>query len=161
MVCGNRTRHAMNRLLETIATHPLGVVGGAIAGALVGCAGGIAAGPLGSLLGALGGAVAGAVIGASIAVGPQVDVSEQDRSWRQDYSARPYVPQGASYDDYGPAYRHGSRAALRSAQPRDWAAAHDKLARGWKAARESSRLGWDEARPAVRDAWERVRATQR
>jgi hypothetical protein len=151
----------MNQLLETMATHPLGVVGGAITGALVGFVGGLAAGPVGSLLGTLGGAVAGAVIGASIAVGPEVDVSEQDGYWRQDYSARPYVPEGASYYDYGPAYRHGSRAAMHSAQPRDWPAAEDQLARGWKAARESSRLGWAEARPAVRDAWERVRTTQR
>jgi hypothetical protein len=33
----------MNQLLETIATHPLGVVGGAITGALVGFVGGLAA----------------------------------------------------------------------------------------------------------------------
>jgi hypothetical protein len=151
----------MNQLLETMATHPLGLVGGAITGTLVGFVGGLAAGPVGSLLGAVGGAVAGAVIGASVAVGPEVDVSEQDRYWRQDYATRPYVPEGASYDDYGPAYRHGSRAALHSAQSRDWPAAEEELARSWETARETSRLGWDEARPAVRDAWERVLATRR
>jgi hypothetical protein len=151
----------MNHLLETMATHPLGVVGGAITGALFGFVGGLAAGPVGSLLGAVAGAVAGAVIGASFAVGPEVDVSEQDRYWRQDYATRPYVPEDASYGDYGPAYRHGSRAALHRAQPRDWPAAEDKLARSWDAARETSRLRWEEARPAVRDAWERVRARQR
>jgi hypothetical protein len=151
----------MNRLLETIATHPLGVVGGLIAGALIGFVGGLAAGPVGSLLGAVAGAVAGAAIGGSMMVGPQVDVSGQDRFWRQDYATRPYVPSGASYDDYGPAYRHGSRAALQSAQPREWPAAQDQLAGDWEAARESSRLGWNEAQPAVRDAWERVRASQR
>ena len=150
----------MNQLLETLATHPLGVVGGAITGMLVGLVGGLAAGPVGSLLGAVIGAVAGAMVGASLAAGPEVDVSEHDRYWRQDYATRPYVPEGASYDDYGPAYRHGSRAALRSAQPRDWPAAEDKLARGWNASRETSRLGWEQARPAVRDAWERARGTQ-
>ena len=151
----------MNQLLETMGTHPLGVFGGAISGALIGLVGGLAAGPIGSLLGAVGGAVAGAVVGVSIAVGPQVDVSEQDRFWRQEYGVRPYVPDDASYDEYGPAYRHGSRAALRSTKPRDWPAAQVRLARSWEAAREDSRLVWDEAEPAVRDAWERVRATQR
>jgi hypothetical protein len=151
----------MNQLLETMATHPLGVVGGAITGALVGVVGGLAAGPVGSLLGAVIGAVIGAAIGASLTVGPQVDLSRQNRYWHEEYASRPYVPDGASYADYGPAYRHGSRAALHSAQPRDWPQAEDQLARGWKAARESSRLGWEEARPAVRDAWQRVRATQR
>ena len=43
----------MNPLLETIAMHPLGLVGGAITGALVGVVGGLAAGPVGSLLGAV------------------------------------------------------------------------------------------------------------
>jgi predicted lipid-binding transport protein (Tim44 family) len=151
----------MNQLLETMATHPLGLVGGAIAGALVGLVGGLAAGPVGSLVGAVFGAVAGAVIGASMTVGPGVDVSEQDRYWRGEYASRPYVPDGASYADYGPAYRHGSRAAMHSAQPRDWPAAEDQLGRDWQAARESSRLGWEQARPAVRDAWERVRTKQR
>lgn len=151
----------MNQLLESIATHPLGLVGGAITGGLVGCVGGIAAGPVGSLLGVVAGAVAGAAIGASISVGPEVRASGQDRYWRQDYPTRPYVPEGASYDDYGPAYRHGCRAALHSPEPREWPAAEDELARSWEAARGTSRLGWEEARPAVRDAWERVRATKR
>lgn len=151
----------MKQLLETIGTHPLGVFGGAISGALIGLVCGLAAGPVGSLLGAVGGAVAGVMIGGSMAVGPEVDVSEQDRFWRQEYGARPYVPDGASYDDYGPAYRHGSRAALDPARPPDWPSAQDRLARGWEAARENSRLDWNEAEPAVRDAWERVRATQR
>lgn len=151
----------MKQLLEAMATHPLGLVAGVITGALVGFVGGLAAGPVGSLLGAVLGAVVGALIGTSLTSGPQLAVSEQDRFWRQEYAARPYVPQGASYDDYGPAYRHGSRAALGSPQPREWTAAQDQLAGSWEAARESSRLGWDEARPAVRDAWERVRATPR
>jgi hypothetical protein len=151
----------MKQWLETMGTHPLGVFGGAISGTLIGLVGGLAAGPVGSLLGAVLGAVVGALIGASIAVGPEVDVSEQDRFWRQEYAARPYVPDDASYDDYGPAYRHGSRAALHSARPRDWPAAQDRLARSWEAAHEDSRLAWEEAEPAVRDAWERVRGTQR
>ena len=151
----------MKQWLETLGTHPLGVFGGAITGTLIGLVGGLAAGPVGSLLGAVAGAVAGAMIGASMAVGPEVDVSEQDRFWQEEYGRRPYVPDDASYADYGPAYRHGSRAALRSARPRDWPAAEDRLARGWQEARATSRLGWEEARPAVRDAWERVRDAQR
>ncbi|MFD1581518.1 hypothetical protein [Ramlibacter ginsenosidimutans] len=150
----------MNQLLETLGTHPLGVFAGAISGALIGMIGGLAAGPVGSLVMGVGGAIAGALIGASIGAGPKVDVSEQDRYWQEEYKGRPYVPQGASYGDYGPAYRHGTRSALQG-QPRDWPATEDQLARSWQAARGTSRLGWEEALPAVRDAWERVRATQR
>jgi hypothetical protein len=63
---------------------------------------------------------------------------------------------GADYADYGPAYRHGSRACLRAKQPRDWPEAEAGLARTWDANKEGSRLAWEQARPAVRDAWDRL-----
>lgn len=143
-------------LLETVGTHPLGSAAGAIGGALLGFVGGLAAGPIGSLLGAVGGAVVGGAIGASVSVGPEIDVAAHDRYWREHYAQRPYVPAGADYADYGPAYRHGSRGYLRRRRPPGWDAAQAGLARGWDAARDGSRLSWQQAEPAVRDAWERL-----
>jgi hypothetical protein len=143
-------------LWETLATHPLGIVGGAIGGALLGFVAGLAAGPVGSLLGAVGGAIAGVVLGKSLSVGPQIDLSPHDRYWREHYASRPYVAPGADYGDYGPAYRYGSAAYLRSDQPSDWPAVQAELARGWQAARDGSRLPWEQAQPAVRDAWDRL-----
>lgn len=143
-------------LLETFGTHPLGITAGLLVGALIGFFGGLAAGPIGSLLGAVGGAVIGAMIGASLTVGPEVDLKPHDRYWREHYPQRPYVPAGADYADYGPAYRHGSRAGLRAKQPRGWPEAEAGLARTWDANKEGSRLDWEQARPAVRDAWDRL-----
>lgn len=150
----------LSSLLETVGTHPLGTVAGGIGGALLGFVAGMAAGPVGSLLGAIGGAVAGIAVGSSANVGP-VDVSAQDRYWRDNYAARPYVPAAADYADYGPAYRHGARASLKARRPRDWHRVEADLGRRWERNRESSRLGWDEAKPAVRDAWDRVQGSAR
>jgi hypothetical protein len=99
-------------------------------------------------------------IGASSTVGPQIDVSGQDRYWREHYATRPYVPAGADYADWGPAYRHGARACLSAAQPRDWHSVEAALAQQWPGCREDSRLAWEEASRAVHDAWERVGAAR-
>jgi len=143
-------------LLELIGTHPVGITAGVIGGALMGAFGGMAAGPVGSLLGAVGGALAGGALGASISVGPEIDTGPHDRYWREHYATRSYVPAGADYADYGPAYRHGTRAYLSAARPRDWPDVEADLASGWEAAKGSSRLTWEEAKPAVRDAWDRL-----
>ena len=36
-----------------------------------------------------------------------IDPTVEDRYWKDNYSSRPYVTSGASYNDYGPAYRYG------------------------------------------------------
>jgi hypothetical protein len=125
-----------------------GVAGGAAAGAAVG---GLT-GPAGAAIGAAVGAVAGAVAGK--AAGKALDPEAEDRYWRENYSTRPYVG-GASYDDYGPAYRYGVDAYSRHPD-RSFDEVEMDLGRDWPSARGRSSLEWERAKSASRDAWDRV-----
>lgn len=124
-----------------------GVAGGAITGAL---AGGVT-GPVGAAIGAAAGAVVGALAGKANA-----DPVVEDAYWRDNYSSRPYVQSGASYDDYAPAYRHGVDAHTRYPD-RDFDEIESDLGRDWANSRGSSALDWDRARHASRDSWTRVK----
>lgn len=124
-----------------------GVAGGAAAGAL---AGGVT-GPVGAAVGAVVGAVAGAVVGRNV----KVDPVAEDNYWRDNYSSRPYIAAGASYDDYQPAYRYGMESYSRNPD-RSFEDVEPELSRDWGSARGRSSLEWENARHASRDAWHRV-----
>lgn len=143
---------------EKLGLHPLGASAGAVGGTLAGAAMGAAAGPVGSLAGAVAGAILGSGLGASAseAQSPVVEASTHDTYWRDNYAARPYIPTGANYDDYEPAYRYGTQAYLRTDHPRTWDEVEAELKAGWEQSRGHSRLRWEEARNAVRDAWVRM-----
>jgi hypothetical protein len=148
---------------EKLGTHPIGAAAGAVGGTLAGAVIGAAAGPVGSLAGAVAGATLGSGLGASAseAQSPVVgtatpDTSTHDAYWRESYAARPYIPSGANYDDYEPAYRYGTQAYLRTDHPRAWDEVEAELKSGWEDARGRSRLQWADARHAVRDAWVRL-----
>jgi hypothetical protein len=126
----------------------------ALGGAAVGAATGtIAAGPVGTVIGATVGAIIGGLTGKGRA--ESVDSSREEAYWRENYLAQPYVDAGASYDDYGPAYRYGVDACV-SNPDRSFGELEGELSSGWIAARGQSTLGWDRARHAARDAWQRV-----
>lgn len=126
-----------------------GVAGGAITGAL---AGGLT-GPAGALIGAAAGAVAGALAGKSMA-----DPVAEDSYWRDNFQSKPYVDKSATYDDYGPAYRHGVEAHTRYPN-RDFDEIESDLGRDWTTSRGKSSLEWERAKHASRDAWGRVKDT--
>jgi hypothetical protein len=127
-----------------------GVAGGAIAGATAGGLGG----PAGAAIGAAVGAVAGALGGKAIA--DRINPDAEQEHWRQNYSTRPYVASGATYDDYGPAYKLGyERYADYHGRP--FEEAEPELQRDWDTQRGTSRLAWNDARHATRDAFNRVR----
>ena len=126
-----------------------GVAGGAITGAL---AGGVT-GPVGAAIGAVAGAIAGASIGHATA-----DPAAEDNYWRRSYRTRPYVDSDASYEDYGPAYRHGVEAHTRYPN-RQFDEIEPDLGRDWSTSRGTSSLEWDRAKHASRDAWSRVKDT--
>jgi hypothetical protein len=127
-----------------------GVAGGATAGAL---AGGMT-GPAGAVVGAAVGAVVGAVAGRRMRADPAVE----DAYWRDNYSSRPYVSQGTSYDDYAPAYRYGADSYSRYPD-RSFDDVEPELGRDWGSARGTSSLEWEHAKHASRDAWHRVSDT--
>lgn len=123
-----------------------GVAGGAAAGAVVGGM----TGPVGAAVGAAVGAVAGALAGKA-----KADPAVEDAYWRDNYSTRPYIRSGATYDDYAPAYRYGWDAQSRHAG-RSYDEVEPELARDWGTARGNSSLEWEHAKHATRDAWHRV-----
>jgi hypothetical protein len=128
-----------------------GVAGGVTGGMAAGAAVGGMTGPVGAVVGAAVGAVAGAVAGKAMKVEPEVE----DTYWRESYASRPYVTTGSTYDDYGPAYRHGVDAYSRYPD-RSFDEVEPELGRDWNSARGRSSLEWDNARHATRDAWQRL-----
>jgi len=134
--------------------HPVGVgVGAALGGAAAGAATGTVAGPIGTAVGAVVGAVVGGLAGKSVA--ESIDPTREDAYWRDNYTSRPYVTSNAVYDDYGPAYRYGTDAYVRS-PGRRFEDAEAELGRDWNKARGQSTLEWEHARAASSDAWHRV-----
>ena len=137
--------------------HPVGTgVGAALGGAAAGAAAGTVVGPVGTIVGAAVGAVIGGLAGKGVA--EAVDPTREDAFWRDNYSGRPYVERGSSYDDYGPAYGFGVNAFSRY-PGRTFDAVEPEMSRQWSAGSGSSTLRWDSARPAARDAWNRVNGT--
>ena len=140
---------------KTTATGVGAVVGGAAGGVAGGAAAGAAVGgmtgPVGAAVGAAVGAVAGAVAGRMAKADPEAE----DAYWRDNYTGRPYVEQGSSYDDYSPAYRYGVDAHSRYPN-RSFDEIEPDLSRDWGTSRGRSSLEWERAKHATRDAWQRV-----
>lgn len=128
-----------------------GVAGGVAGGAAAGAAIGGMTGPVGAAVGALAGAAVGALAGKGVA---NADPVAEDTYWRDNYSTRPYAS-GASYDEYGPAYRYGVDSYSKY-QGRSFDDVDAELSRDWGSTRGTSTLEWDRARPAARDAWQRL-----
>lgn len=134
-----------------------GAVGGVAGGAAAGAAVGGMTGPVGALVGAAAGAIVGAVAGRAAKADPKVE----DQYWRDNYTSRPYVAQGSTYDDYGPAYQHGVNAYTKYPD-RSFDDMEPGLRSDWDSSRGSSNLEWEHARHPARDAWNRVsNATER
>ncbi|MCR5867246.1 MAG: glycine zipper domain-containing protein [Aquincola tertiaricarbonis] len=130
-----------------------GVAGGVAGGAAAGAAVGGMTGPVGAVVGAAVGAVAGALAGKGI--GKAVDPAAEETYWRDNYASRPYVTPGSTYDDYGPAYRHGVDAYSRYPD-RNYDDIESDLSRDWGTSRGNSSLEWEHAKHASRDAWHRL-----
>lgn len=128
-----------------------GVAGGVAGGAAAGAAIGGMTGPVGAAVGALAGAAVGALAGKGVA---NADPVAEDTYWRDNYSSRPYAS-GASYDEFGPAYRYGVDSYAKY-QGRSFDEVDADLSRDWGSIRGKSSLDWERARPAARDAWQRL-----
>jgi hypothetical protein len=142
---------------ERMATHAPAATVGAAGGAVAGAASGLAFGPLGSAVGAAAGAVAGAAAGAATGPGREIDTSGFEAYWREHYAQRPYVREGARYEDYAPAYRFAIGEYAMTDHPKTWDEVKDHLGMRWAAHHAADGLSWAEAEPAVRDAWQHMR----
>jgi len=134
--------------------HPVGTgVGAAAGGIAAGALAGTVVGPVGTVVGAVVGAVVGGLAGKGVA--EVIDPTAEDAYWRENYVSRPYVKQGESFDDYGPAYRFGSDSYGR-ADGHTFDQLEPDLKRDWESNKGSSSLTWDRAKHASRDSWQRV-----
>lgn len=167
----DRSAKNLDPITKEPGAHPVGTgvgatVGGVAGGAAVGAAaaamqgaiaGTVVGGPIGTAVGAVAGIVAGAIGGglAGKAIAESIDPTVEEAHWKQNYKNQPYVEKGASYDDYGPAYRYGweSRTRYDDEQFED---VESEMASNWDSARGKSKLEWERAKHASRDAWNRV-----
>jgi len=134
--------------------HPIGTgVGAAAGGVAAGALAGTVAGPVGTIVGAAIGAVAGGLAGKGVA--EAIDPTAEDAYWRENFWRRPYVTGDSKFDDYGPAYRHGTESYGRS-NGRSFDDAEPELKRDWERVRGNSNLTWEKAKDATRDAWQRL-----
>ncbi len=150
---------------SALGSHPVGtgigaaaggLAGGVAAGAVAGAVTGTTVGPVGTAIGAVVGAVAGGLAGKGIA--EMIDPAAEDAYWRDNYSSRPYVTKGSTYDDYGPAYRYGVDGFAQY-EGRPFEEVEPELRRDWQSAKGTSKLSWENARNATRDSWQRVSDT--
>jgi len=135
-------------------SHPVETgIGAAVGGAASGMAVGAVAGPVGAAIGAAAGAIAGGLAGKG--VGELIDPTTEDNWLRENFSSRPYVQKGETFDRYESAYRYGgqSEAQYRGKSFQD---VESDLARGWEKMKDKAGMGWDRARDAVRDAYDRT-----
>jgi hypothetical protein len=155
----NEERKDANRdpITGAPGSHPVGTGLGAAAGGMAaGAAVGTVAGPVGTAVGAAVGAVVGGLAGKGIA--EQIDPTVEEAYWRNEYVNRPYVTKGATYDDYGPAYRYGIDNYAKY-PGRSFDEVEPELSRDWQRAKGKSSLTWDNAKHATRDSWHRVSDT--
>lgn len=134
----------------TPGAHPVGVGVGTTGGAAAGAAMGSLGGPVGTVVGAVVGGVVGGLAGKGVA--EAVNPTVEDAYWRNNYSSRPYVQSGSTYDTYKPAYKYGWESYGRH-KGRTFEQAEPELSRNWDS---KTGLSWDRAREATRDAWHRV-----
>jgi hypothetical protein len=109
--------------------------------------------PTGPAVGAAVGAIVGGLAGKGIA--EQIDPTIEEAYWRENYTTRPYVSNGESFDDYGPAYMYGVDNYVRY-EGRSWDQVEPELGRDWQRAKGRSSLTWDRAQHATRDSWQRL-----
>jgi len=148
----------------TPGSHPVGTGIGAAAGGAAGVAGGMAAGaaagtagagPIGGAVGAVVGAVVGGLAGKGVA--EQVNPTEEDAYWKENYLNEPYYDRGYTYDDYKGAYRTGYEGFSRYGRSgKRYEDVETDLRRDYERAHGSGRLGWEKAKSAVKAAWGRV-----
>lgn len=85
----------------------------------------------------------------------RIDTNAEEAYWRQNFSARPYVPAGTPFIEYRSAYRYGADAHTKY-PGRTFEHAESELMQEWDRFKGTSSLTWDKAKHATRDAWQRV-----
>ena len=136
-------------------SHPTGVGIGSASGAATGAALGSIGGPIGAIIGGVAGAVVGGYTGK--AAGEWNDPTEDESYWRNNYTDRPYVKKGDTYDTYADSYRYGSTAA-RAYPDRPFVEVEDDVRTDYANHPAAATTPYESARPAIEDAYTRAAA---
>ncbi len=136
-------------------SHPIGTALGAGGAAAAGAALGSVVGPIGTVAGAVVGAIAGGVFGglAGSGIAELVNPTQELEYWRANYSSRPYVNKGDSFETYKPAYEYGYKSRAKNPD-RSFDEARTELQSNWQS--NKSNLDWTRAEPAIRDSYDRT-----
>jgi len=84
-----------------------------------------------------------------------IDPTTEDNWLRENFSSRPYVKQGESFETYCPAYRYGAEAEAQH-HGKGFADVESGLRSGWEKTKHAAGMTWDRARGAVKDAYDRT-----
>lgn len=134
--------------------HPIEAgIGAAVVGAAAGAGAGAVAGPVGAAIGAVVGGVAGGYGGK--AVGEMIDPTTSDSWLRDNFTSRPYVNRGDTFEIYEPAYRYGGEAEHRYGAG-GFDQFEDEIEQGWSTHSEGTSMPWDRVRHAVKDGYDRT-----
>lgn len=139
--------------------HPVGTgVGAAGIGSVATVVGSVVGGPIGAVVGAVVGSVVGGLAGKSTA--ERINPTSEDNHWRENYSSRPYVEPGATYEEYQHAYRVGYEGYDRYGNTgRNYSDAEPDLQSYYETTNQQGKLTWEKAKYAVRDAWDKAAAS--
>jgi hypothetical protein len=101
--------------------------------------------------------VAGGILGGLVGkeVAESINPTVEEAYWQEHYKGRPYVDQGAAYEEYQTAYRCGWESRARRPD-KEFEEVEPEVKSGWERMTAGSKLGWDKARQAARDAWQRA-----
>jgi hypothetical protein len=140
-------------------SHPIETgIGAAAVGAVSGMAAGAVTGPVGAAIGAAIGAVAGGYAGKG--VGEIIDPTTEDNWLRDNFTSRPYVQDGDTFEKYQPAYRYGAKAESRYGIDR-FETIEEELESDWPDSQDHAAMPWKHVRHAVKDAYERTAQIRR
>ena len=83
------------------------------------------------------------------------DWRNEERWWRDNFLARPYVDESRGFEYYEPGYRYGFESANRFGR-RPWTEVEGDLRTGWDRYEHRGQSTWEQVKDSVRDAWDRV-----
>jgi hypothetical protein len=88
------------------------------------------------------------------AVAEQVNPTEEEEYWRENYRNEPYHDPQYTYEEYAPGYRAGYQGYARyGGSGKRFEELEPDFRTEYERSRGTSKLSWEQARPAARAAW--------
>lgn len=89
------------------------------------------------------------------ATNEQLDVTAEERYWRDHWTDRPYAAADRNFEYYWPGYRYGTECSVQYAG-RKWGDVEEDIRSGWDRYPHRGDSKWENVKDAVRDAWDRL-----